>query len=205
MVKEAYLKAVPSLTIEEYADTGKVEELESIIAENRQLSDSTYKNVDYLLTENRMFNERVKALETESRLQQLEFKEKMRQHEAQIDELRQGLMLVSASGLRVLPSRVVVTGEVQLEEYLNLGYVVEEELSPESPKSGVVDEIWELPDGRIMGEGDKFFALLKNDESVEMRGASDTLNDVERELVKYGVNVDEVERGKRYLLKKKQL
>ena len=85
-VREAYLKAVPSLTIEEYADTGKVEELESIIAENRQLTDSTHKNVDYLLTENRLFNDRVKALEMESRLQQLEFKEKTRQLETRLVE-----------------------------------------------------------------------------------------------------------------------
>ena len=79
IVKKAYIDAIPSLTKEEYADTGKVEELESIIAENKQLTDSTHKNVDYLLTENRQFKERVKALETESRLQQLEFKEKTRE------------------------------------------------------------------------------------------------------------------------------
>lgn len=85
-VREAYLKAIPSLTIEEYADTGKVEELESIIAENKQLSDNTYKNVDYLLTENRLFNDRVKALETDSRLQQLEFKENTRQFETRLVE-----------------------------------------------------------------------------------------------------------------------
>jgi len=103
---------------------------------------------------------------------------------------------------KYLRARVVVTGKVQLEEYMDLGYVIEEELSPESPKSGVVDEVWESPSGRIMGEGDKYFALIKNDDSVEMRGSPDTLNDIERKLVKHGVHVDKVEPGRRYLLRK---
>ncbi len=201
-VKEAYLKAVPSLTIEEYADTGKVEELESIIAENKQQSLIINDNINFLVSENRQFKERVKALETESRLQQLEFKEKTRQLETQIDNLRQGLMQVTVSGIRVLPSRVMVTGETQLEEYLKQGYEVEAELPPESSKQSVSDEIWETPSGDVLGEGEKVYASI-NQNGIELRGNPNQLKDIEEELVKLGVTLDKMESEKRYLLHKK--
>jgi hypothetical protein len=182
----------------------KVEKLESILAENKQQSVITSKNINFLVSENRQFNERAKILETESRLQQLEFKDKTRQLEDQISELRQDLLQINNSGLRILPSRIVVTGEAKLVEYEKLGYVIEGELPPESPKNSVIDETWELPDGRIMGVGDKIVASIKKNGSIEMRGNPDTLNDVKRELVTYGVNLEKIEQGKRYLLKKKQ-
>jgi hypothetical protein len=202
VVKKAYMDAIPSLTIEEYADTGKVEELESRLAENKQQSEITSDNINFLVSENRQFNERVRVLETESRIQQLEFKEKTRQLEAQIDDLRQGLMQVTGSGLRVLPSQVVVTGGVQLEEYLNQGYEVEAELPPESPKQSISDEEWETSSGDILGKGEKVYASIKKG-VIEMRGNPNQLDDIEAEMVKLGVCLDKVVQERRFLLRKR--
>lgn len=98
VVKEAYLKAVPSLTIEEYADTGKVEELESLLAENKQESSLMGKNVNYLVSENRELKDRVRSLEQESRLLKLELDSNMRKLESQIDEIRSVVFLIGNDG-----------------------------------------------------------------------------------------------------------
>ena len=183
VVKEAYLKAIPSLTIEEYADTGKVEELESILAENKQQSVITNDNINFLVSENRQFNERVRILETESRLLKLELKDKTRQFEAQIDDLRQDLMQITSSGLKILPSSIVVWGESQLEKYMKLGYEVEEELQPEH--------------ARVV------YGVIDNKGILEMSGAIAT-KDIKRDVVNLGVSEDNIVVRKQYLLKKKQ-
>jgi len=85
-VKEAYLAAIPSLTIEEYADTGKVEELESKLAENKQKSHAINNNLNYLVSENRGLTDRVRLLENESRLQKLEFKSLLRETRERLEE-----------------------------------------------------------------------------------------------------------------------
>ena len=97
-VRKEYLKAIPSLTIEEYADTGKVEELESLLAENKQESSLMGKNVNYLVTENRELKDRVRSLEQESRLLKLELDSNMRKLESQIDEVRSVVFLIGNDG-----------------------------------------------------------------------------------------------------------
>ncbi len=57
-----------------------------------------------------------------------------------------------------------------------------------------------MPDGKTMGKGEKVYAVIGNDGSVEMRGAP---SEVEQSLVKMGVNLKKVDSGKRYLLRKK--
>ena len=90
VVKKAYIDAIPSLTIEEYTDTGKVEELESKLAENKQESHAINQNVNYLVNENRGLTDRVRLLENESRLQKLEFKNLLRETRERLEsELNQ--------------------------------------------------------------------------------------------------------------------
>ena len=62
-VKEAYLVAIPSLTIEEYADSGKVEKLESQIAESELKSREMTGDVTYLVRRNRDLTTRIVKLE----------------------------------------------------------------------------------------------------------------------------------------------
>ena len=98
VVKKAYMDAIPSLTIEEYADTGKVEELESRLAENKQESSVMGENVNYLVTENRELKDRLRSLEQESRLLKLELDSNMRKLESQIDEVRRVVFLIGKDG-----------------------------------------------------------------------------------------------------------
>jgi integrase len=207
VVKKAYIDAIPSLTIEEYADTGKVEELESRLAENQQQTTQVNMNINFLLTENRELKDKMRTIENEARLQKLEFESqvnKTNRLESEIGELRQNLMMITSAGLRIMPSRIIVTGEAKLDEYENLGYELEEELSPESPNRSIIDEEWELPDGHVLGKGDKVYASINQNGTVEMRGNPNLLNDVEKELVEMGISLDKIGSGPRYLLRKKK-
>jgi hypothetical protein len=100
LVRVEYLKAIPSLTIEEYSDTGKVEELESKLNEEKLQRQSTNQNLNYLITENRELKTRILVLEQEAqnlkqdtgylrqetRLLKLEIENYMRKIDSKIEE-----------------------------------------------------------------------------------------------------------------------
>jgi len=80
-VKEAYLAAIPSLTIEEYADSGKVEKLESQIAEGEIKSREMTGDLSYLVRRNRELTTRIVKLEVQIEAMQPAFREFTRQQE----------------------------------------------------------------------------------------------------------------------------
>ncbi|MHA1973077.1 MAG: tyrosine-type recombinase/integrase [Candidatus Hodarchaeales archaeon] len=92
IVREEYRKAIPSLTIEDYADDSRVEELESKLAENRQKSNELNENISYLVNENRQLNDRLRTIEQELRLQKIESDNGLRNTneklQTQIEEMR---------------------------------------------------------------------------------------------------------------------
>ncbi len=61
-----------------------------------------------------------------------------------------------------------------------------------------------MPNGRVLGNGEKVYAHVNEDGSVELRGNPYQLNGVEEELVELGLSLDKVDSGPRYLLRKKR-
>ena len=131
------------------------------------------------------------------------------------------IRLISDSGIAVMPSKseqkkirdehdlshgdyVIVSSAEKVAEYLQSGWEWRGAISPESPKADVDDEKWELPEGVTLSNGDKFYAFVKEDGTVEMRGNPSTLNGIEEELLQQGIQMSKIEPGPRYLLKKKK-
>ena len=86
-VREAYLNAVPSLTIEEYADSGKVEELMSKLAENKMQSNQMNENLNYVVNQNKELNEKLRILENELRISKLEHNSKINDVESRLESV----------------------------------------------------------------------------------------------------------------------
>lgn len=85
-VREEYRKAIPSLTIEDYADYTRVEELESRLAEQKQESNQVNENLTYLVNENRKLSNRLRSLEQEQRLQKLEVDSELRDRNEKLEK-----------------------------------------------------------------------------------------------------------------------
>jgi hypothetical protein len=99
---------------------------------------------------------------------------------------------------------VFVNSNEQLAKYLKEGYEFVREVSPESSKENIDDETWIMPNGRTLSNGEKVYAVVKEDDSIEMRGNPNQLNGIEEELLELGVSLDKIDSGPRYLLRKKK-
>ncbi|MFC1804116.1 hypothetical protein ACFL0D_09175 [Thermoproteota archaeon] len=128
---------------------------------------------------------------------------------------------ITRSGIAILPSRetqkqikngyglshgdyVFVNSNEQLAKYLKEGYEFVREVSSESSEESIDDETWIMPNGRTLSDGEKVYAVVKEDGSIEMRGNPNQLNSIEEELLELGVSLDKIDSGPRYLLRKKK-
>ena len=97
----------------------------------------------------------------------------------------------------------LIVNESHLAEYLKQGYEWVRELGTEKRKETVSDEIWKMPNGETISRGEKIYAEINQNGTIEIRGSPSTLNEIEDELAQLGVRLEKIEQGKRYLLKKK--
>jgi hypothetical protein len=96
---------------------------------------------------------------------------------------------------------VVVNGIDNLQLYERKGWSLVEELSAESSKDNLDDELWMMPDGTKINASNKVYALIDDVRDIEMRGHSEVLDSIEDELHKTGVSTKH-RKIRRFLLKK---
>jgi hypothetical protein len=137
------------------------------------------------------------------------------------DSVDDAIREITRSGIMIIPSNevkeqtrkdhglshgdyVIVNSDAHLAKYLKDGYEWVSELTREFMKTSVEDEEWVTPNGTILSDGQKVYAHINDDGTIEMRGSPSTLNGVEEELVRFGVSIDTTDPGPRYLLRKKR-
>ena len=70
----------------------------------------------------------------------------------------------------------------------------------EEPKKSISDETWIIDNEKIEPNKDNFYAVLKKNGDIELRG--DSLNGIIESLNPYGIELEDKTRVKRYRMKK---
>jgi len=97
---------------------------------------------------------------------------------------------------------IVVTGNKNLEKYLEQGWTYLRKLEPKPAKEYVGEQILVTPDGKVYAGENKIVAVMGEDGTFEIWGNPDELDELFVKLEKYGVEVQSIEKKTRFLLKK---
>jgi len=133
------------------------------------------------------------------------------------ETVEDGLRQIARSGISILHSpeagrnlrrqhnirhdEIIVEGNGMLSQHLSNGFSFVEELSLEGPKNTVLDEVWTLSNGDTIGEGEKIFASIHKNGTVDLRGCPQDLDELVKNLAELGIEITEKKLPRRFKLR----